>query len=862
MRESNPLARIPAFVTEHSTLIVVVMVLATVAVGSGITAISDGDQGELAADSSAANASEYVRANYDVGAENRTVVSVYVRDTDGNVLSKPSLLASLRYQQRALDNETVAAKLADDRGVVGVSTLVARRVADGGAATLDAQTDALAAAEPAEVRRAVEQVLADDTTASRLLPASYEPGTATAESRRIAFRFVSDGSTARRGAVPVAQAALSDTATAVETDASAEYFMLSGPAMSDVQSKLIGDTLELVGPVALVFVLLVLAVAYRDLVDVLVGFAGVVLTLVWMLGLVGWLGVPFTQASIVAPILIVGLSIDYGIHVFMRYREHRSVGADADSDAPTEIRPAMRAAVRSVGTALVLVTLTTAIGFLSNLTNSLSTIRSLALATSLGIVAALVVFVTLVPALKVEIDGFLEGRLGRDRTREAFGVGGRTSRLLSLGTRAARRAPRAIIVFALLTSAIGAYSVTTLDSKPYTPIEEPAEWKQDLPEPLGTQEYPYAEHSSYVRDTYRSSSDQLPVQVLVRGGVTDPEVLHGVGEATDRLRDAEVAYRRADGTVPVRTPLSVLRATAATDPDLRATLDRTDTDDDGVPESNVTAVYDALFAAAPETAGQVIERTDGAYESVRVVVPMRGSAGYDDQTAVATDAADVVERAGEGESGAAVGDNADAAQLSVTATATGEAVVAQAEVREIRNNIFVTLAVALAAVGLLLAGVFRLMHGSAALGAITGLAVVFVLTYVFGAMALLGVPLTLFTALMVSLAVGLGIDYSIHVSHRYVEELAAHSPGAALHRTVTGTGGALLGSTATTVGAFGSLALATFTQFRNMGILVALSLVLSLVTALVVIPAFLVVWTRWTDPQSTDQPAGTPATSD
>ena len=853
MRDSNPLARIPAFVTEHSTLIIVVMLLATVAVGSGITAISDGDQGELAADSSAANASEYVRANYDVGAENRTVVSVYVRDTDGNVLSKPSLLASLRYQQRALDNETVAGKLADRRGVVGVSNLVARRLTDGEAATLAAQTDALAAAESAEGRRAVEQVLADDTTASRLLPASSEPGTATAESRRIAFRFESDGTAARRGAVPVAQAALSDAAAVAEadaeTDASAEYFMLSGPAMSDVQSKLIGDTLELVGPVALVFVLFVLAVAYRDLVDVLVGFAGVVLTLVWMLGLVGWLGVPFTQASIVAPILIVGLSIDYGIHVFMRYREQR--GADGEAD---EIRPAMRAAVRSVGTALVLVTLTTAIGFLSNLTNSLSTIRSLALATSLGIVAALVVFVTLVPALKVEIDDFLEGRLGRDRTREAFGVGGRTSRLLSLGTRAARRAPRAIIVFALLTSAVGAYSVTTLDSKPYTPIEEPAEWKQDLPEPLGAQDYPYAEHSSYVRDTYRSSSDQLPVQVLVRGDVTDPAVLHGVGEATDRLRNAEIAYRRADGSVPVRTPLTVLHATAATDPDLRATLDRADTDDDGVPESNVTAVYDALFAAAPDTAGQVIERTGGAYESVRVVVPMRGSAGYDDQTAVATDAAALAERAGEGEG--------DTAETSVTATATGEAVVAQAEVREIRNNIFVTLAVALAAVGLLLAVVFRLMHDSATLGAVTGLAVVFVLTYVFGAMALLGVPLTLFTALMVSLAVGLGIDYSIHVTHRYVEELADHSPGAALHRTVTGTGGALLGSTATTVGAFGSLSLATFTQFRNMGILVALSLVLSLVTALVVIPAFLVVWTRWTDPQSADQPAGTPVTTD
>jgi predicted RND superfamily exporter protein len=180
----------------------------------------------------------------------------------------------------------------------------------------------------------------------------------------------------------------------------------------------------------------------------------------------------------------------------------------------------------------------------------------------------------------------------------------------------------------------------------------------------------------------------------------------------------------------------------------------------------------------------------------------------------------------------------------VTATATGEAVIAQAEVREIRSNIFVTLAVALVAMILLLAAVYRLLHGSATQGAITGLDVVFVLTYVFAAMKLPGVPLTLFTALMVSLAVRLGIDYSIHVTHRHVKELDEHSPGVALRRTAAGTGGALLGSTATTVGAFGSLSLATFPQFRNVGILVALSLVLSLITALVVIPAFLVVWTN------------------
>jgi predicted RND superfamily exporter protein len=827
----KPLAKIPTFVTEHSKLIVAVMLLATLAVGSGVTAISSGEQAELGQDSPAANASNYIADNYETRTENRTTVAVYVRDPDGDVLSQGALVDSLEYQRQVRENDSVATKLDGPNGMVGVSNVVARRLSGGQATDLAAQIDAIETASPEAVHRAVERSLSADSQLLALMPSTYDPGTATAESRRMVFRFASDGGSARTGAVPDAQAALYE---AVGTsDGGAEYFMLSGPATQDVSQKLISDTLELVGPVALILVVLALAVAYRDLVDVIVGFFGVALTLVWMLGLIGWLGVPFTQAGIIAPILIIGLSIDYGIHVFMRYREQRQDGSDG-------IRESMRATILSVGTALVLVTMTTAIGFLSNLTNSLSSIRSLAMATSLGIVAALIVFVTIVPALKIEVDGAIEKYLGRTRTGSAFGVGGVTNRLLSGFVGVAGRAPRAIIVLAVLTSAVGAYGVTTLESEPFDPIEEPAEWKQDLPGMLGTEEYSYVEDNTYVRSNYRSTGDRMPVQVLVTGDVTDPVTLERLDRASEIAREAAPVFRTGDGDTVVRTPASVMLAAAEDDPEFRAVLSRADTDDDSLPDRNVEAVYDALFATAPGVAADVIERDGGKYRSLRLVVPMRSGADFSDQAGVANDV-----------SNALSGEDA-------TATATGEAVVAQAKVKEIRSNIFVTLAVAVVAVILLLAAVYRLLYGTAALGVITGLNVVFVLTYVFGAMNLLGVPLTLFTALMISLAVGLGIDYSLHVTHRYVEELDGNGPREALRRTVAGTGGALLGSTATTVGAFGSLSLATFSQFRNMGLLVALSLVLSLLTALVVIPAFLVVWSKWSGRVSVDaQTTGT-----
>src|SRR3546814_9316781 len=72
------------------------------------------------------------------------------------------------------------------------------------------------------------------------------------------------------------------------------------------------------------------------------------------LGLVG----RFTQISTAVPVLFVGLGIDYAIHLTTRYREEQNHGVSPG--------PASATAVRAVGGALVLATVTTVVGFLTN----------------------------------------------------------------------------------------------------------------------------------------------------------------------------------------------------------------------------------------------------------------------------------------------------------------------------------------------------------------------------------------------------------------------------------------------------------------------------------------------------------------
>ena len=80
-------------------------------------------------------------------------------------------------------------------------------------------------------------------------------------------------------------------------------------------------------------ILVVLAFSCRDLVDVIVEFTGVVFSVLWMFGIFGWLQTPAGMTMIIGPVLVVGPSVDYGLHVFMRYREERKARSASEDRA-------------------------------------------------------------------------------------------------------------------------------------------------------------------------------------------------------------------------------------------------------------------------------------------------------------------------------------------------------------------------------------------------------------------------------------------------------------------------------------------------------------------------------------------------
>ena len=121
--------------------------------------------------------------------------------------------------------------------------------------------------------------------------------------------------------------------------------------------------------------------------------------------------------------------------------------------------------------------------------------------------------------------------------------------------------------------------------------------------------------------------------------------------------------------------------------------------------------------------------------------------------------------------------------------------------------------------------------------------IVFVLICVLGTMALLGIPYTLITSIITALSIGIGVDYTIHVIHRYREEFARlRNPEQAAVQTLATTGSALLGSALTTAFGFGVLVASPLAASQQFAITATITIVYSLaVSILVVLPA-MVVW--------------------
>lgn len=787
---------------------------------------------EFESDSPEADASAFIDESFETGQDTVTTV-VVLRDTTGadRAISKSALIESLEIQHALIHDERVEPTLEEDAPPISLANVIAfQALAEDGAVEpspdLAEQIAAIESRDAGTINDLAEQAIEqDDGQIRAALPVGFESVDSGSEAHLFVVTHDRGDPTAESLPEEVIDAQVAIAEIASESDEEFDTFAF-GPGIVDEQSgQATGESFALIGPLALVLVLLLLVLAYRDLLDIALNLASIALVLVWMGGFVGWLGIEFTQILIAVPFLLVGLSIDYGLHVVMRYREERE---RPGADVPRATTIGLAGVIVAIGAT----TITTSIGFFSNLASPIGSIADFGLLSGLGILSAFIVFGVFLPATKFECERFLEGR-GIDRQKRAVGTGGVTSKLLGIGASGAKRAPALVIALVLVVSLAGAYGAvnvdTSIDQNDFLPEDRQA-WMEFVPPPFQPGEYQLLEHAQYLDSTFGGAGVGDRAYILVEGSITDPDAFAAIESAGNHAAGKDVTVSFATGDSAVATPLSVIESLAAEHESVEAELEEADSTGDDVPDQDIANVLDTAFAADAEAMSAVVARdSDGAYHAALVDVTIRGDA---EGEAIASQLRE----------SALVAD----ASPDVTAIATGQPIILEVVQEDVLRTLVTTFAITLILVGAFLALLFGRQHRSYSLGLITMLPVLGALSWILGMMYLLDIPYNSETAIITGIAIGIGVDFAIHISERYVQERdRVADTHEALMATVRGTGGALLASAMTTVVGFGILALTLIPSLQRFGIVTGLTIAFAWVASVLVLPSLLVLWDRY-----------------
>ncbi|MYI56678.1 MAG: MMPL family transporter [Acidimicrobiia bacterium] len=570
--------------------------------------------------------------------------------------------------------------------------------------------------------------------------------------------------------------------------------------------------LPLIG-IALVLIALLILLFMRTFSDLLITLLGLIMSLIWIIGAEGWLGPealgwigPPSSLSTMVPIIVISLTVDYAIQAVSHYREQRLEGQP--------VLQAVRTGLRNVAVPLVLAAVTTIASFLANLFSPVSTLRDFGVVAGLGVGLSLIVMLTLVPAGRTIIDRRREarGKLKKPRPVSAALPGiGRAAEVIGAGV--ARRPAPYLIAVVGITIWMG-FAATGLHSEFSI---------RDILPRGGT-----VLKDMETLDAAVGGSTEL-ASVLVWAEATETRTLLNMQDLEAGFEDEQRRPAAAAGPLEASYESLVADWTHDSgepgdkyDPELAALFDEASAEVKLDPVL-MQQFLDRLGEREPALGRALVNDPDGV-DAMLLQFPM-----YVDAPAETAVLQEDIEALWSGDDDAITGTSASILAVEVTDQITARQTEA----------ISTTIAVALGILALFFWATLR----RPTLGIIAVGPIVLVLIWVLGTMALLGIPYTLITSIITALSIGIGVDYTIHVIHRYREEFArVRNPEKAAIRTLATTGSALLGSALTTAFGFGVLVFSPLEGTQQFGITAAITIAYSLIVAILVVPPAMTVW--------------------
>ena len=579
----------------------------------------------------------------------------------------------------------------------------------------------------------------------------------------------------------------------------------------------------------------------RTISDLLLSLGTILLSIGWMQGMGSLLGPGFlnvigapNQISQIAPILLIGLGVDYAIHFTGRYREELGDGLSVKESTTNTLS--------SVGIALTLATLATIVGFLSNVVSPLPEFKDFGITVSFGILFALLLVMTFVPAIRSLLDKKAE--LKDSISKEAFSSSGES--ILNKVAGASSIIPRKLKVISIaLLLGISSYGYVS-----FTNLDTVFNFTDFLPE-----DDPVVATLAVLTEEFGGGFGETTSVLLEGEDLATPEIHNAIIVAINDLASAEnvVVFGENVANESVMSSLAAM-------------LSPQDAIPGAPPQAPDMELISGLMSYGVELmSGEGLNalkvsangNVDSLYKSLLTMdsAIFGGTLYLDDQGVFTAQQIKITTSAGSEGSRQLTEDIYNAfkpvTDLGVNVAATNDSIVTNSVSDLISASQFQSLIFAILSSMLFLIIYYWIDLRRPFLGVVTIFPVIAIVMGTYLGMSLLEIPLNPVTATLTGIAIGIGVPFVIHVTNRFREALSKDSnPVSAITTTLKTTGGSLFGSAFTTMAGFGILTTSTLKPFQQMGQVVLVSIGFALVASILILPTLLVLWANYHNKKS------------
>ncbi|WP_421919419.1 efflux RND transporter permease subunit [Marinifilum sp.] len=559
-----------------------------------------------------------------------------------------------------------------------------------------------------------------------------------------------------------------------------EKVYLGGPpyTRSNVSSNMMKDFVRLL-PLGLLLMLIFLYFCFKQFRGVWIPFLVVLVSIFAAMGLLPMLGWKITAITILLPILLIAVANDYGIHMIAKWQE------DFRRDEKLSRADLIKNMLSSLGTPIVLAGITTIAGLLCLLGHILIPAEQIGILAGIGIAVALIASLVLIPALIA----VLPTPKRKSYTKKAKSSNQLHKFLTAIGAGVAKH-PKRVITISSFVTLCGIVGLTLIVVN-----TDPIKY--------------FADDHPVVSSADKLNSDlggYFPLSIVFKGDIKEPELMKKIDRIEKEVKNIP--------TVGATTSIAkVMRQIS------RAINDPEDDLYDRIPDTyNAVAQYLELYLMSgdPDDLEKMI---DFNFEHAMLLLRF---------TSTSTPKL----REGIAEIQKIVGDDADVQYIGGNSAVFSELDLC------VVNGQLLSLVCAIALVFILLMIVFRSLMAAV----ISTVPLLFSIVVLFGIMGFSRIDLNIVTALLSSIMIGVGIDYTIHYIWKYRSlRLRGESLKDATVITLQTTGRGILFNALSVIIGFSALLFSSFMPVKFFGVLVIITISACLLASLVIIPALCII---------------------